>query len=44
MFKALIGNEAKNLLFVSGHTYHLDSSLAEQNIHEGHPLTTTFLV
>src|SRR5437867_5154933 len=43
-FCIMFGDVIKNLLTISGHVGQLDSSLALQNIHAGHPLTTTFLV
>jgi hypothetical protein len=37
----MLGEVIKNLLTISGQTGQFDSSLALQNMHEGHPLTTT---
>jgi hypothetical protein len=38
----MLGEVMKNPLWISGHVGHFDSSLALQNMHEGHPFVTIF--
>jgi hypothetical protein len=41
---SIFGENIRNLLLISSHTSHLDSSFALQNIQAGQPLVTIFFV